>query len=333
MKSLSITLRTLALLAPGALLGALALQPALAQHAEPPHKASRLVVGFAPGGGTDMVARLLANKVSENTGQTMVVENRPGGSGVVAASQVARATPDGSYLMMGVVSLMTIQPHLVANMPYDPVRAFAPVTLTASVPHIIVVHPSLPVHTVPELIAYLKANPDKGSFPSAGNGTTPHIAGEMFKHMAGVDILHVPYKSSGQSIPDLVSGRLTVAFDTYPAAAPLVRAGQVRAIAVTSTSRLKEFPNLPTVAESGLPGYRFSTWYGIFAPAQTPAAIVDRIHDDFSKAMQAPAVRAKLVEMGIDDTQTRTPADFAQIVDADMARFAKVIKEANIRIE
>ncbi|MGE0799989.1 MAG: Bug family tripartite tricarboxylate transporter substrate binding protein [Lautropia sp.] len=313
----------------GVLLGVVPADGARAQGSD---RTTRLVVGYAPGGGTDLVARLLAARISEDTGHAMVVENRPGGSGVVAASQVARAAPDGTTLMMGVVSLNAIQPHLAA-MPYDPLTAFAPVTLTASVPHIVVVHPSLPVKTLPELIAYLKANPDKGSFPSAGNGTTPHIAGEMFKHMAGVQMLHVPYKSSGQSIPDLVSGRLTVGFDTYPAAAPLVRAGQLRPIAVTSTTRLKEFPDLPTVAESGLPDYRFSTWYGIFAPAGTTEAVVSRVHADFARAMKNPNVHAKLVEMGIDETETRTPADFARLVESDLARFARIVKDANIRIE
>ncbi len=301
-------------------------------HAQGSDRASRLVVGFAPGGGTDIVARLLAAKISEDTGHAMVVENRPGGSGVVAATQVARATPDGSYLMMGVVSLNTIQPHLT-KLPYDPLKAFKPVTLTASVPHIIVVHPSLPVKTIRELIDYLRANPDKGSFPSAGNGTTPHIAGEMFKHMAGIQMLHVPYKSSGQSIPDLVSGRVTVGFDTYPAAAPLVRAGQLRPIAVTSNKRLQEFPDIPTVAESGLPGYEFSTWYGVFAPADTPEPIVKRLHADFARALKAPAVRSKLVEMGIDDRETPTPEDFAKVVETDLSRFEKVVREANIRID
>ena len=321
--------RAFALLITGVLIG---VSHASLTHAQGSDRASRLVVGFAPGGGTDIVARLLAAKISEDTGQSMIVENRPGGSGVVAASQVARAAPDGSYLMMGVISLNTIQPHLT-TLPYDPLKAFTPVTLTASVPHIVVVHPSLPVRTIPELIAYLKANPDKGSFPSAGNGTTPHIAGEMFKHMAGVQMLHVPYKSSGQSIPDLVSGRLTVGFDTYPAAAPLVRAGQLRPIAVTSTKRLKEFPDLPTVAESGLPSYQFSTWYGVFAPAGTPDAVVNKLHADFARAMTAPMVHTKLLDMGIDDTETRTPADFARLVETDLARFAKIIKEANIRIQ
>jgi tripartite-type tricarboxylate transporter receptor subunit TctC len=221
-------------------LSALVAATAFAQASGYPDRPIKLVVGYSPGGGTDIVARLLANKVGGSLGQAIVVENRPGASGMVAAGQVAKAKPDGYTLMMGVVSLNAILPSLFASLPFDPVKDFVPVTLTGSVPHIIVVHPSLPVHSVGELIAYAKANPGIANFPSAGNGTTPHIAGELFKHMAGVNLVHIPYKSSGQSIPDLIAGRVTVGFDTYPAAAPLVRTGQVRAIAVTSADRVSE---------------------------------------------------------------------------------------------
>ena len=313
---------------------ALAVSPAaFAQTERYPDRPIKLIVGYAPGGGTDIVARLLAVKVGEDLGQPMVVENRAGASGIVAAGQVAKAKPDGYTLMMGVVSLNTILPNLQPSLPFDPVKDFAPVTLTGSVPHIIVVHPSLPVHSVKELIAYAKANPGVLNFPSAGNGTTPHIAGELFKHMASVNLVHVPYKSSGQSLPDLISGRVTVGFDTYPAAAPLVRAGQVRAIAVTSDKRLAEFPDLPTVEESGLAGYRFATWYGVFAPAGTPAAIVNKLHAAFNDAMQSPSIQQRLVEMGVDGTVTRSPEEFAALVKADLARFAKLVKETGITIE
>jgi len=316
------------------LLAALAVSPAaFAQTERYPDRPVKLIVGYAPGGGTDIVARLLAVKVGEDLGQPVVVENRPGASGIVAAGQVAKAKPDGYTLMMGVVSLNTILPNLYASLPFDPVKDFAPVTLTGSVPHIIVVHPSLPVHSVKELIAYAKANPGVANFPSAGNGTTPHIAGELFKHMAGVNLVHVPYKSSGQSIPDLIAGRVTVGFDTYPAAAPLVRAGQVRAIAVTSDKRLAEFPDLPTVEEAGLAGYRFATWYGIFAPVGTPPAIVNKLHAAFNEAMQSPAIQPRLVEMGVDGTVTRSPEEFAAVVKTDLARFAKLVKETGITIE
>jgi tripartite-type tricarboxylate transporter receptor subunit TctC len=306
---------------------------AFAEDAGFPDRPIHLYVGYAPGGGTDIVARLLAAKVGENLGQAVIVQNRPGGSGVLAAQEVVRSKPDGYTLMMGVVSLMTIQPNLQKDLPFDPIKDFAPVTLTGSVPHLIVVHPSLPVHSIGELIAYGKAHPGAANFPSAGNGTTPHIAGELFKHMTGVDFVHVPYKSSGQSIPDLISGRVTVDFDTYPVAAPLVRAGKVRALAVTSATRLAEFPDLPTVAEAGVPGYQFATWYGVFAPAGTPPAIVARLHDEFNKAMQSPDIHARMVEMGFDSTLTATPADFGALVRADLARFAKLIKDAGITLE
>lgn len=304
-----------------------------ADEANFPSRPIHLIVGYAPGGGTDIIARLLAAKVGENVGQAVIVENRPGGSGELAAGQVAKSKPDGYTLMMGVVSLMTIQPNLEKDFPLDTVKDFAPITLTGSVPHIIVVNPALPVHSIAELIAYAKAHPGGLKFPSAGNGTTPHIAGELFKHMAGVNLVHIPYKSSGQSIPDLIAGRVNVGFDTYPAAAPLVRAGQVRAIAVTSTKRLAEFPNVPTVAESGLPDYAFATWYGVFATAGTPPEIVNRLHAEFEKAMHSPDVHDKLVKMGADDSDTTTPEAFGALVRSDLARFSKVIKDAGIKLE
>jgi tripartite-type tricarboxylate transporter receptor subunit TctC len=313
------------------LLSALALQAA-AQ--EPyPSRPIRMVVGYAPGGGTDVMARLLSARMSETLGQSVFVENKPGNSGILAAGQVAKSAPDGYTLMMGVVSLNAIQPSLVADLPFDPVKDFAPVNLTASVPHFIVVHPSLAVNSVKELIAYAKANPGKISYPSAGNGTTPHIAGEMFRAMTGTDMVHVPYKSTGQSMPDLLAGRLQVGFDTLPTTATYVRQGKLRALAVTGARRLADFPNVPTVEEAGVPGYRFGTWYGVFAPAGTPATIVQKLHAEIAKALQSPEIHAKFAEMGVDDTVTRTPEDFAALVRSDIARFAKLVKDNNIRIE
>ncbi|OVZ60642.1 hypothetical protein CDO44_07905 [Pigmentiphaga sp. NML080357] len=317
----------------GVVMALAAALPARAQDEAFPNKPIRLLVGFAPGGGTDVVARVIAPRLSENIGQSVVVENKPGASGIVAGGIVAKAPPDGYTLMMGVVSVNTILPHLFTNIPYDTARDFTPVILTASVPHFVAVHPSLPVHTLAGLIAYAKANPGKLSFPSAGSGTTPHIAGEMFKSMAGVELMHVPYKSTGQSMPDLLAGRLQVGFDTYPTTAPYVKTGKLRALAVTGTKRLQEFPELPTVAESGLPEYRFATWYGIFAPRDTPAAIVNRLHAEFAKAMAAPDVREQLVKMGVDGTETRTPEEFAALVRADTERFGKVVKAAGVRLD
>ena len=306
--------------------------PALAQDAYP-SKPVRMVVGYAPGGGTDVVARLVAARMTVQLGQSVIVENRPGNSGIVAASQVAKSPADGYTIMMGVISLNAIQPSLVPNLPFDPVKDFAPVTLTGSTPHLIVAHPSTSITSIRELIAHAKANPGKLSFPSAGNGTTPHIAGELFLSMAGVKMVHIPYKSTGQSMPDLLAGRMEVGFDTFSSAIPHVRGGKLRPLAVSSAARLPDLPGVPTVEEAGLPGYRFGTWYGVFAPAGTPPAVVNRLHAEINKAMQSPDVRAKYSEMGMDDSVTRTPEEFAALVRADIARFAKLVKEAGIKIE
>lgn len=306
--------------------------PAAAQDPYP-SKPIRMIVGYAPGGGTDVIARLISARMTELVGQSVIVENRPGNSGILAAAQVTKSPADGYTLMMGVVSLNAIQPSLVPNLPFDPVKDFAPVTLTASVPHLIVVHPSMAATSVRELIVYAKANPGKLSYPSAGNGTTPHIAGELFASMAGVKMVHVPYKSTGQSMPDLLAGRLEVGFDTLPSAVVHVRSGKLRALAVTSAKRLADFPAIPTVEEAGLPGYRFSTWYGVFAPAGTPPAVVNRLHAEINKAMQSAELRAKYAEMGVYDTVTPTPEEFASLVRDDIAKFAKLVKDANIKIE
>jgi tripartite-type tricarboxylate transporter receptor subunit TctC len=313
-------------------LPALALVAGLVQAQGYPDKPVRMIVGFPPGGGTDVVARIITPRLSENLGQPVVIENRPGATGTVAAGQVARAPADGYTLMMGHVSVNAIAPSLFPKLPYDVIKDFAPVTLAASVPHIITVHPSLPVTSLKELIVYLKARPGKLTFPSAGNGSTPHLAGEMFKSLAGVEIVHVPYKGTGQSMQDLLSGQHLVGFDTMPASAPYVRSGKLRALAVTGPRRVAEFPDLPTVEEAGVPGY-LTTWYGVFAPAGTPAPIVNKLHADITRAMEAPDTRERLAAIGVDDTVTRTPEEFAVIVRNDTARYAKVVKDAGLKID
>ncbi len=317
------------------LISALVMFPAVteAQAQSYPDKPIRMVVGFPPGGGTDVVARIIAPRLAENIGQPVVIDNRPGATGTVAAGMVAKSLPDGYTVMMGHVSVNAIAPSLFAKLPYDALKDFAPVTLTASVPHFVVVHPSLPVKSVKELIAFARARPGQLNFPSAGNGSTPHLAGEMFKTITGIKLLHVPYKGSGQSMQGLLGGEHQVAFDTLPAAGPFVRSGRLRALAVTSAGRLPEFPNVPTVEQAGVAGYRMTTWYGLFAPAATPASIVNRLHAEVTKAMQAPDTHARLVEIGADDTVTRTPAEFAAIVRADVARYAQLVKEAGLQID
>jgi tripartite-type tricarboxylate transporter receptor subunit TctC len=314
-----------------ALLAALAL-PALAQ-GDFPSKPIRMIVGFAPGGGTDIMARVVAARMSEQLGNPVVVENRPGNSGIVGAVAVAKAPPDGYTLMMGVMSLNTIQPNLVPNLPFDPIKDFAPVNLVASVPHFILVPPSLGVNSIAELIAYAKANPGKISYPSAGTGTSSHLGGEMFRLQAGnLNMVHIPYKSAGHSMPDLLAGRVHVGFETLPTTAAYVKNGKLKALAVTTSKRLADFPTVPTTAEAGLPAYRLRTWYGVFAPGGTPSAIVNRLHAEIARAVQSPESRAKLVEMGMDDTVTPTPEDFAAMVRSELAYFAKLVKEAGIKL-
>ena len=298
-----------------------------------PNRPVRMIVGFPPGGGTDVVARIIQPKLTEYLGQPVVIDNRPGATGTVAAGFVAKSPPDGYTIMMGHVAVNAIAPSLFSKLPYDVNRDFAPVTLAAAVPHIVTVHPSLPVASVRQLIALAKARPGEMSFPSAGNGSTPHLAGEMFKAMTGTKILHVPYKGTGQAIPDLLSGQHQVAFDTMPAASPYVRSNRMRPLAVTSVKRVAEFAAVPTVEESGVPGYHLTTWYGVFAPAGTPAAIVGRLHAEVNRAMQAPGTRERLVDNGFDGTVTRTPEEFAAMVRADVVRYARLVKDAGLQID
>ena len=316
------------------LLGGLALMFAAASAAqEYPSKPIRMVVGFPPGGGTDVVARILAPKLTESLGQSVMIENRPGATGTTAAAMVAKSPSDGYTIMMGHVSVNAIAPSLFSKLPYDVIEDFTPVAIAASVPHLITVHPSLLVNSLQEMIAHLKSNQGKLSFPSAGNGSMPHLAGEVFKSLAGVNVLHVSYKGSGQSMQDLLGGVHLVAFDTMAAASPHVRSGKLRALTVSSVGRQPAFPEVPTVAEAGLSGYVITTWYGVFAPARTPAAIIGRLHADIVKAMQAPEVRGKLEGLGADGSFSRTPADFAALVRADTARYAKVVKDIGLKMD
>ena len=316
------------------LIGALlVLAAAVARAQDYPAKPVRMVVGFPPGGGTDVVARILQPRLSELLGQPVVIDNRPGATGTVAAGHVAKSPPDGYTIMMGHVSVNAIAPSLFSNLPYDAERDFAPIGIAASVPHIVVVHPSLPATTLKELIAYLKAQPGKLTFPSAGNGSMPHLAGEVFQSLAGVKLVHVPHKGTGQSMQDLLGGQHLVAFDTMAASAPHVRSGKLRALAVSTRDRVATLPDVPSAEEAGLPGYVVTTWYGIFAPAGSPSAIVNRLHAELVKAMQTAEVRSKLEGIGADGSVSKSPAEFAALVRADTARYAKIVKDIGLRIE
>jgi len=297
-----------------------------------PAKPIRMVVGFPPGGGTDVVARILQPRMSELLGQSVVIENRPGATGTMAAGQVAKAAPDGYTIMMGHVSVNAIAPALFSNLQYDVIKDFAPIGIAAAVPHLVTVHPSVPSQSLKDLIQFLKSKPDL-TFPSAGNGSMPHLAGEIFRSLAGVKLVHVPYKGSGQSMQDLLGGQHRVAFDTMPASAPHVRSGKLRALATSSSKRLPAFPDVPTAEEAGLAGYQVTTWYGVFAPAGTPPAIVRRLHADLVKAMQTPDTRSKLEGIGADGTVSRSPEEFAALVRADTARYAKIVKDIGLKMD
>jgi len=314
------------------LLCTLVLFACAAQAQDFPAKPVRMVVGFPPGGGTDVVARILAPRMSELLGQPIVIENRPGATGTMAAGQVAKSPPDGYTIMMGHVSVNAIAPSLFNNLSYDVIRDFTPIGIAAAVPHFVTVHPSMPVRSLKELIQHLKSKPDL-TFPSAGNGSMPHLAGEMFRSLAGVKMVHVPYKGTGQSMQDLLGGQHLVAFDTMPASAPHVRSGKLRALAVSSATRLPAFPDVPTAEEAGLAGYQVTTWYGVFAPAGTPAPIASRLHGDLVKAMQTPDTKAKLEGIGADGTVSRSPEEFGALVRADTARYAKIVKDIGLKID
>jgi len=235
--------------------------------------------------------------------------------------------------MMGHVSVNAIAPALFPKLGYDVAKDFAPIGVAAAVPHLVTVHPSFAPKTLKEMIAALRASPGKYSFPSAGNGSMPHLAGEVFANLAGLKLLHVPYKGTGQSMQDLLGGVHVIAFDTMAAAAPHVRAGKLRALAVSSAARVPSFPDVPTAEEAGLPGYVVTTWYGLFAPGSTPSPIINRLHAEMVKAMQQPNVKEQMANIGSDGTTSKSPAEFAALVRADTARYAKIVKDIGLKLD
>lgn len=302
--------------------------PALAQEKYPTRSVT-LMVGFAPGGGTDIIARLIAPKLSEALGQPVVVENRSGASGSIAASAVSRAAPDGYTMLMGHVSSNAMVPA-VMRVPYDPLRSFTPVAVVGTVPQVLVVPAASPVKTLQELIAYSKKNPQKPNYASSGVGTQQHLAAELFKQATGAELVHVPYKGSGQAINDLVAGVVDLNFDTVPTVLPHIRAGTLRALAVTTKTRVPTLPDVPTVAESGVPGFDVDTWYMVMGPANLPQPIVDLWADAVQKALKDPAVRQRLTDLGTEIVGG-TPAGAASVLNADVAKWARVVKDAGIK--
>ena len=313
-----------------ALLSAVAVRSADAADAYPT-RAIRVIVPFTAGGGTDIVARTIMPKVGEALGGTMVIENRGGAGGVIGTGVVANAEPDGYTL--GLVSAgHAVNPSLYKNLPYNSVSSFQPISLLCTGPGVLVINPSLPVHTVQELIAYAKAQPAPLAFASAGVGTPPHLAGELFLTMAGLKMTHVPYRGNDQAMLDVVSNRVPISFPTTPSALPFIRAGKLRALAVTSAVRASSLPEVPTIAESGLPGYDASSWYGLLAPAHTPQSIVASLQAAVTKAMRIPELRQRLLGEGLEPVAS-TPDAFAEILQVDIAKWADLAKRADVHFD
>jgi len=307
------------------------LGPACVHAQEYPARPVRVVVPFPPGGGTDIIARLVTQKVAERLGVNFIIDNRPGAGGTIGAEAVAKSPPDG-YTIGVVSSSHAINPSLYKKLSFDTLRDFAPVTLIVTGPGVLVVHPSVPAKSVKELIAFAKARPGQIYYASAGNGTPPHLAAELFKSMAGVNMVHVPYKGNTFAYTDLVAGQVSVSFPTIVSALPLVRAGRLRGLAVTSAKRSAVIPELPTIAEAGIPGYDSATWFGMLAPAGTPPAIVAKLHQESARAIHLPEIRDKFREQGLDPVGNK-PEEFAAIIRADVAKWSKVVAAAGAKID
>ena len=311
---------------------ALAGVPAVAQAQAYPSKPIRLIVTFAAGGGTDLAARAVAPKLAEALGQSVVVENRAGANGAVGAEATAKSPADGYTLMVGAAGTLAVAPHLNAKLPFDPFKDFAPVSLLATSAFVVSVNPSVKAQSIRELVALAKASPGSLTFGSSGTGGAPQLAGELFKSQAGVNLLHVPYKGLGPAITDLLGGQIQVVFADVGLVTAHLKAGRLRGLAITSGSRSSMLPDLPTVSESGVPGYVAGTWYGVFAPAGTPGAIVARLSEEVRRALALPEVRAALVAQGVE-AAGNSPEQYAVFLREEHAKWGRVIAEAGIRAE
>jgi tripartite-type tricarboxylate transporter receptor subunit TctC len=306
---------------------------AIGVQAQPyPSKPIRYIVPFAPGGTTDILGRMVAAGLSSAFGQPVVVENKPGQAGSIGAADLARAAPDGYTVGGGTISSHAINASLYPRLPYDPLKDFAPITMLATLPNMLIVHPSLGVNNVQELVAALKANPNKYSFGSAGNGTSQHISGELFKIMTGTQMQHIPYKGSGPMIPDLLAGTIQLSFENITTAYPQVRGGKLKALAVTSSKRSFVAPEVPTMSEAGLTGYDISSWQAMYAPAGTPREIISRLHAETVKALRSPENQKKLSELGLD-AGGMPPEELLALMRSDIPRLGKVVRESGAKVD
>src|SRR5438067_3488101 len=304
----------------------------LAQAQSYPTKPIHLIVPFPPGGGNDTVARAIAQQLGPDLGQPMVIDNRPGAGGSVGAELAAKAPPDGYTLFLAGVGSHAVNPNVHAKLPYDPVKDFAPITLLASAPSVLVVNPAVPARTIAEFTAYARANPGKLNYASNGAGSAAQLAAAMYETMAGVRMVHVPYKGIAPAMTDLMSGEVQLMFGTVVALVPHIQAGKLRALAVTSRKRSPLLPDLPTIAESGLADYEAGSWYGILAPAGTPREVIGRLHGAIVKALKEPEVSKRLAAEGAEVIGS-TPDEFAAHITAEIARVGAVVRAAGIRIE
>ena len=318
MKTSTIALATLA---------AIAALPAAAQTY--PNRPIRLVVPSSPGGGTDITGRIVASKLSEQLGQQVVVDNRAGAGTIIGIEIAAKAPPDGYTLLMG-LSTLAINPSMYAKLPYDALRDLAPISLAVLSPNILTVHPSVPAKTVKEFIALAKARPGTITFGSAGQATSPHLSGELLKVLAKIDIVHVPFKGSGQSVISSLAGEIAANFPSVPTAIPYIKAGKLRGLGVTMAKRTAALPDVPSIAEAGVPGYEATQWFGMLAPAGTTRPIIDRLNHEMVKLLKSPEIRDRLIADGTDPAPT-TPEEFAAYIKSETEKWTKVIKAAGIK--
>jgi tripartite-type tricarboxylate transporter receptor subunit TctC len=316
-----------------ALVSALALAVTAPASAQPyPNKPIRIVVTFAAGGGADFVARVVAAKLGDALGQSVVVENRAGAGGGIGAEAVAKSPADGYTLLLGAAGTLTILPNLQEKVPFDSAKDFVPIGLVGSSPFVLALGPAVSANTVAELTAQAKANPGKLNYGSSGNGGAPHLAGELYKSMTGIDIVHVPYKGLAPAITDLLGGQLQILFADVGLVAPHLKAGKLKALAVTGRTHSSVLPELPTMIEAGVPNYQAGTWYGILAPAGTPPAVVARINAELQKLVASPEIKTQFAAQGIEPAGG-TPEQFGALIRDDSARWGKLIKGANIKAE
>jgi tripartite-type tricarboxylate transporter receptor subunit TctC len=310
----------------------LSLSPGLACAQAYPVKPIKMIVPFPAAGTTDIVARAVGQKLSEALGQQVIIDNRPGAGGNIGSDLVAKAAPDGYTLLMGTVGTHAINASLYSKMPFDHVKDFVPITLVAAVPNVLIVNPSVAAKSVQELIALAKAKPGQLSFASSGNGTSIHLSGELFKTMAGVDMVHVPYKGSAPALTDLMGGQVNLMFDNLPSALAHIKAGKLRALAVTSSKRSPALPDVPTISEAGLPGFEASSWFGVFAPAATPKEIIARLSAEIVKVINSAELKERLAAQGAE-VVGGSPEQFAAHIKSETAKWAKVVKASGATVD